>query len=157
VFDRLNTLFDDPPLRDSVLVVDQTAVGKPVYDLLRKGRPRARLVRVTLTAGHKATFDAGGWLVPKLELISTLQLLLQARRLRFAPVPEAQTLIDELQAFRPRALPADNDALAWRERASDDLVLATAIAAWQAERQREVGALAGPYVLEPVPRRGWRW
>ncbi len=87
--------------------------------------------------GHQAHPDgAGGRNVPKKELVSTLQVLLQARRLRVAPaLPEAQTLVRELLNFQVKITPAANETFgAWREGQHDDLVLAMAIAAWQAER-----------------------
>jgi hypothetical protein len=73
--------------------------------------------------------------VPKKELVSTLQVLLQARRIRVAPsLPGAQTLVRELQNFKKK-FPAVSDPFeAWREGPHDDLVLAVAIAAWLGER-----------------------
>jgi hypothetical protein len=80
---RLAQLFAIPPLAGSLLAVDQTDVGRPVIDLVRGARIPAQVVPVTITAGHQATAaDGGGWLVPKKELVSTLRVLLAARRLR---------------------------------------------------------------------------
>jgi len=46
----------------------------------------------------------------------------------------AQTLVIELQQFQLKTVPMTPDALLeWRERPHDDLALAVAIAAWQAE------------------------
>src|SRR5262249_16433914 len=42
VFVRLAEVFAAPPLRDSRLVVDYTGVGRPVLDMLRKGRVGAK-------------------------------------------------------------------------------------------------------------------
>ena len=83
--------------------------------------------------------DSGFWQVPKKDLVSTLQVLLQSRRIKVAPsLPESQTLVQELMSFRAKATLASNDTLdAWREGPHDDLVLAVAIAAWQSERLRE--------------------
>ena len=139
---RLAGLFAEPPLAGQTLVVDQTAVGRPVLDLLRLSRVGAKVTAVTVTAGHQACSDErGGWLVPKKELVSTLQVLLQARRLQVAPsLPEAETLVLELLNFRLKPLPAHaaSDPLAaWRDGAHDDLVLAVAIATWKSERRRE--------------------
>jgi hypothetical protein len=134
---RVAGLFDSSPLRDSTLALDATAVGKPVIDLFRAD-VRAHLVPVTVTGGHQALRDGkGGWLVPKKELVSALQILLQDRRLQVAPtLPEADTLARELSTFQIKvSLAADDALLDWRQRPHDDLVLAVAVAAWLGERQ----------------------
>ena len=68
-----------------------------------------------------------------------MQVMLQARRLKVAPsLPEAATLVRELTTFQVKITPAANEVFgAWREGQHDDLVLAVAIAIWQAERQLE--------------------
>jgi hypothetical protein len=137
---RLQALFAAPPLAHSVLAVDQTAVGEPVVRLLRRARLSVSIRPLTVTGGHQAqSKEDGGWLVPKNELVSTLQLLLQSRRLKVAPsLPEAQTLVRELQGFRVKTILSSNDTLeSWRDGPHDDLVLSVAIAAWQSEHLRE--------------------
>jgi hypothetical protein len=137
---RLARLFAQPPLAGSSLAVDYTEVGRPVLDMLRRAQIPARLRPVTITAGNKASLDAGGWSVPKKELVSTLQVLLQSRRLQVAPtLPEAATLVQELTTFQVKITPAANETFgAWREGAHDDLVLAVAVAAWEGEHLREM-------------------
>jgi hypothetical protein len=133
---RVASLFATPPLANSQLVVDQTVVGKPVLDLLRRAKMRAKINSVTITAGHKVSWDDGGWLVPKKDLVGTLQVLLQAQRIKVAPtLPEAQMLVQELTNFKAKVPTASSDLLSdWREGQHDDLVLAVAIAVWAAER-----------------------
>lgn len=74
-------------------------------------------------------------LVPRKELVGTLQLLLQARRLKVSPaLPEAQTLVAELMKFKAKPTTATDDTLeSWREGPHDDLVLAVTMAAWEGE------------------------
>jgi hypothetical protein len=130
-------MFAEPPLKRGMLVVDVTAVGRPVLDLLYDARIDAAVVAVSITAGQYATVDErGGWLVPRKELASLMQLLLQGRRLKVAEsLPTAALLTEELANFRVRApLVAADDVLAWREGEHDDLVLAVGIAAWESER-----------------------
>jgi hypothetical protein len=137
---RLGELFAAPPLAHSTLVIDQTAVGEPVIRLLRRQRLPATIRPVTITAGDRDSNDERGvWSVPRKELVSTLQLLLQSRRLKVAPdLPEAGTLAQEFVRFRTRTAVSSNDTLeVWRERPHDDLVLAVAIAAWLGERLQE--------------------
>ncbi len=136
VFARLAELFAAPPLRDSRLVVDYTGVGRPVLDMLRKARVGAKVIPLFVTAGKGSSSDErGGWMVSRQELASTLQVLLQSRRLRVAPaLPESATLARELASFQVKATAAAKEELdAWREGAHDDLVLAVAVAAWLGE------------------------
>jgi hypothetical protein len=137
---RLRALLSGPPLAESLLAVDQTGVGQPVVNLLRRARLRAAIRSVTITGGNQSHVSAdGGWLVPKKELVSTLQVLLQSRRIKVAlSMPESRTLVRELLSFRVKAPLSLNDTLeAWRDGPHDDLVLAVAIAAWQSERLRK--------------------
>ena len=128
------------PLTGSRLAVDQTGVGRAVVDLPRKARPRCTIRPITITAGSAVVADGAGWHVPKKELVGTLQILLQSRRLKVAPsLPAAQTLVQELTTFQVKITPAANETFgAWREGAHDDLVLAVAIAAWEGEHYREI-------------------
>jgi hypothetical protein len=81
------------------------------------------------------TIDRGGWLVPRQELATTLQVLLQSRRLRVAPaLPEAAMLARELAAFQVKVSAASEAEMdAWRQGTHDDLVLAVAVATWLGE------------------------
>jgi hypothetical protein len=73
--------------------------------------------------------------VPKKELVSVLQVLLQSKRLQVArALPMAAVLVKELECFRVKFTPSANETFeAWRERDHDDLVLAAALAAWVGE------------------------
>jgi hypothetical protein len=142
-------IFAAPPLRGTALTVDQTGVGRPVVDVLRKSNIKAEIRAITITAGHQASLgERGGWLVPKKELVSTLQVLLQSRRIKVAPtLPAAQILVQELMNFRTKVTASTNDTLeAWREGQHDDLLLAVAIAAWQGERSRSFKTFK-PFVI----------
>jgi hypothetical protein len=126
-----------PPLSSAVLVVDETGVGRPVTELLALAMPGRRLLPVTITAGHVVIWAADGWgvNVPKKMLVSTMQVLLQADRLKVARgLAHAATLARELQAFRVKVTAAANETFeAWRERDHNDMVLAVALAAWAGE------------------------
>ncbi len=125
-----------PPLR---LVVDATGVGRPVVDLLRRERLPGRLVAVTITGGDAVTSEGGYYRVPKRDLVSTVQVLLQGERLKIAEaLPEAATLTRELLNFQVKisAETAHDSYGAWREGMHDDLVLAVALACWYGETER---------------------
>lgn len=129
-----------PALPPPVVVVDQTGVGRAVVELVRGANLPARVLPVLITAGHAMTYDEDGSAhVPKKELVSTLQALLQSRRLVVAPLPERELLVKELLAFRVKITVAANETFeAWRERDHDDLVLAVALACWGGEQSVEI-------------------
>lgn len=136
VVGALRAVFAAEPVKGGVLVVDQTGVGRAVFEAVRDARLGATVRGLTVTAGHAAQADdRGGWLVPKKDLAGVLQVLLQEQRLKVAPALEhAATLATELQHFQLKAVPLDPSAVEWRDRPHDDLVLAVASAAWLAER-----------------------
>jgi hypothetical protein len=114
------------------IVVDLTAVGPGLLPMLREAVRPAWLDPVILTAAQGSPGkDADGIRrLPKRDLVTTLQLLLQDRRLRVAPtLPEATLLAHELTTFRAKVSLSETDAVDWRERPADDLVLAVALAA----------------------------
>jgi hypothetical protein len=125
------------PLHGAPLVVDQTGVGRPVVDMLRRAPLAGQLVPVTITAGHSSALtEDRSFHVPKKEVVTCLQLLLQGRRLKVAQaLPHADVLATELQNFRVRITAAAHEVFgAWRGGDHDDLVLAVALACWWAER-----------------------
>ena len=136
--ERVTALMASPPLAgDTVLVMDGTGVGAPVTDLFRlAGRPPGSmpLADVTITGGTAVGVDADStyrYTVPKRDLVSTLQALLQSDRLKIAAgLPEAQTLVEELLAFDVTISEAAHDRYEGRAGAHDDLVLAVAMACW---------------------------
>lgn len=142
---RMAELFAKPPLAGSVLAVDQTGVGRPVVEMLRRSTLRASIRAITITGGHQASTDThGGALVPKKELVSTLQVLLQSRRLQIAQqLPEAATLTQELLNFRVKVTQAAHETFgADRDHEHDDLVMAVAMAGWLGERMRHLDVWA---------------
>ncbi len=118
--------------RQPKLAVDETGVGAPVVDLFREAKLKARLEPVHITAGSSVNYDKGVNYVPKRDLVSAVQVALQTERLKIAgSLPEADTLVRELQNFQVKITEAANDTYgAWREGTHDDLVLAVAVALW---------------------------
>jgi hypothetical protein len=141
-----------PPLAGAcLLAVDQTGVGRPVVDMLRQQPVPATVVPVTITAGHAATVGPDGSAhVPKKELVSRLQVLLEGRRLKVARrLPDADVLVRELEHFRVKVTSAANEVFgAWGQGKHDDLVVAVALAAWAGESE------VPPY-LGPLSYNSW--
>lgn len=118
------------------LVVDQTGVGRPVVDMLKKAGLR-NLTPVTIHGGDQTVRAWPSYRVPKRELVSVLQVLLQTKRLKVAGALElAQTLQREMLAFKVEISKSGHDTYGndWRQNPHDDLVLAVALASWISER-----------------------
>ena len=122
------------------LVVDATGVGAPVLDMFREAdlRPRG----VIITGGETSSKADGIDRVPKRELVTALQVALQAKRLRIAEdLPLAEVLMKELRGFRVHITLTGharfgNDVGSWREADHDDLVLAASLGVWLLEHGR---------------------
>jgi hypothetical protein len=135
VFAELKALLARPPFERPPLAVGQGLVGRAVVDRLRAAGVAASLRPAVVTNGQAAGDGRDGAAhVPKVELVGTLQVLLQGRRLQIADLPERPLLAEELQAFQMRPPPPGASYESFRERPHDDLVLAVALAAWTGER-----------------------
>src|ERR1017187_287861 len=110
IVEQIRLLMKAWPLRDRAhLVVDGTGVGRPVLDLLRRAGLGRRLVSVTIHGGDKVTVG-GGYGVPKRDIVSTLQLLLQQGRLKIAAgLHDAKALFTELASFGVRISDSGHD------------------------------------------------
>ena len=70
---------------------------------------------------------------------------------------DLRTLLEELQTFQLRTVSlAADPAVEWRERPHDDLVLAVAIAVWQAELYRPFWVWVFPDPDPEPPPQWWR-
>lgn len=139
--DKIAELVNRPELEGARLVVDQTGVGRAVTDMLRTKTSR-RVTAITITAGQSVSAGAGAdsFNVPKKELVTTTQVVLQADRLKIArKLPLADVLVKELDAFRVKITAAANETFSgdWREGQHDDMVLALALACWLGENTTE--------------------
>src|SRR5262249_10517692 len=108
---------------------------RAVVDMLRQSA--GWIIPVTITGGHAVTrADDGSFHVPKKELVTSLQVVMQAHRLQIARgLPDAAALVRELQQFQVKITAAANETFGvWRDGQHDDLVLAVALACWWAER-----------------------
>lgn len=136
IIHALRNRYGPYPLHQSHLIIDQTAVGRPVLELFHAARTLYREHPVRITARTNESFEEGCQLIPKVDLVGLLQLMLQDRKLKIpSKLNSADVLVDELQQFQIRPqLHSDQPDLNWRERPHDDLVLAVALACWYSER-----------------------
>jgi hypothetical protein len=120
---------------DVRVIADTTGVGIPVFEMLCESGV-ANLYGVTIHGGDAVIRDGHIYRVPKRDLITTTQLLLQAGQVRIAEsLPFAETLRHEMSSFQMKITATGQDTFeAWRERDHDDLVLSLAIGLWYAQQ-----------------------
>jgi hypothetical protein len=157
VVTHLRTCFREPAVHGALLAVDGTGCGRPVCDMIRVAGLPARFQPVIITGGAEITTGIDGYLhLPKVELASVLQVLLQERRLQIArSLPEAETLARELSTFSVKTSPTGHETFeSWRERDHDDLVFAVGLACWFAERWEAPSSSVVEVVTQPPRPRG---
>lgn len=154
------------PLKGCRLAIDFTGVGRPVMDIINLIGLPVRKQPILITGGHTVSKDkdTGAFHVPKKELVSTLQILMQSGRLKIAKgMPLADKLSTELSNFRVKITASANESFgAWRDGQHDDLVLAVALACWLGENVGggDVKGIGLPAegernVVEGAPRGVW--
>lgn len=151
--------------QQTVVVADATGLGAPFVDFLRKSNLRLRddypnrpprqipamadrftphgyILPVTITSGgHAGPGPRGGFHVPKVDLIETLERMFESRRLEIsAQLASAMTLKAELLGLRRNGSQYEPHS----DRLHDDMVMALALAAWRASRQKSS-------LLDPAP------
>jgi len=118
-------------VRDTKLVIDQTGVGRPVFDMFKSAGLKP--VGVTITAGDGWSREGDAYRVSKLLLVSRLQAALHSGLLHIAStLPEADVLKGELADFRVQHSATGYAAFSAREGRHDDLVLSVSIGLWLA-------------------------
>jgi len=121
----------------SELVIDQSGVGRAIFDLfkVRKLRP----IGLTITAGNRETREGRMYSVPKLQLVSGVQALLHKGELKILrTLPDSAVLVRELQEFRVEYTASGHLTFNARSGAHDDLVLALAIGVWRLVNNRRL-------------------
>ena len=141
VVERVREIVQHQALRNHcVLVVDATGVGEPVVDLLRTARLGCEICAVTITSGEHArpnglSVGGGGWSVPKRDLITAVQVLLERDELRIARrMRDVGSLVRELLDMQSTTRDSGRTRLgADGFGQHDDLVIALALACWRAK------------------------
>jgi hypothetical protein len=135
-----------------MVVIDATGVGAAVVDMVRSMVP-VPCCAVTIHGGELVIPVSGGYRVPKRDLVSVVQVLLQQGRLKIASgMAGAPMLVEELSNFRYKITSAVHDVYgAWREGEHDDLVLAVALAVWWCEMAPYTVTRVTDYSIEILP------
>ncbi len=130
--------------RWDVLVPDFSGVGRPVVDILNKERARvghkghvSPVATVASSARGHAGYETRGIVyhtVPKIELVSSLVVVQQDKRLALPAVPETKLLLDQLDDYRMRYSKRGVEQFGnvGGVGKHDDLVSALALACWHA-------------------------
>jgi hypothetical protein len=118
------------------LIVDATAVGRPVIEMFNYGNPVKEtdiLHFLRITAGDFESRTGNIWQVPKLDIVSTIRILQEDNRLVFIGT-EDKELQAGLEQFDIKVEKRTGNSFpAWREGIeSEAKVFALAIACWAA-------------------------
>jgi hypothetical protein len=85
------------------LVVDETGLGGPVVDLLRRAQLGCEICPVTITGGARESQVGASWNVPKRDLLTGVQVLLEQGDLKIArKLRQAGALMQELMDVNVR-------------------------------------------------------
>ncbi len=125
-----------PELRGRTMcIADKTGVGAPVVDLLEQ-QCSALIVPLTITNGQRPKCTRHEYWVPKRDLATRLQVLLETRKLGIPPsLPSREALLQEMANFSVKINVAtgDDQYEALHSGEHDDMVLALAMACWVAQ------------------------
>lgn len=139
VVDRLIEIFNSPQLEkaEKAVVIDYTGVGRPVYDLMKQSGFSRSLNAISITGGGTVTRHDAVCNVPKRDLVTNLQVMLQNNRMKIAKgIKEAAVLVEELANFQVKITASGHDIYGGRSGVHDDLVLSVAMGAWMAVQSR---------------------
>jgi hypothetical protein len=131
VVERVCTIVRHPALVGRCrLVVDATGVGAPVVEMLRPLAIGATVTAVTITGGERAHGRSEEWNVPRKDLLTGLEVLLENAELKVSRrLAEAERLARELTSMRIARSDGGEH---------DDLVMALGLACWRARGSRPV-------------------
>jgi hypothetical protein len=136
VVNRIVAIGEDASSIDHTrIVIDATGVGRPIVDMLR-ARTRTSVLAVTFTGGASETeTDPYTSRVPKRDLVTALEVVLQGRRLHAVPgLSLVEDLRAELSHFEVNISSRGHDTYDGASGKHDDLVMALCLATWAATR-----------------------
>lgn len=151
IVSRVRAAIDNPTIYPNLLLIDNTGVGRAISDLFRqKGM---HFYPITITGGGKSNTDGRSVNVPKRDLVSTIQVLLQTKRLKIpTQLSESKNLLEEMKNFQVKISSSGHDSYgAWREGTHDDLLLSVALACWAAEKKTLPKGLIWPRIRTGRP------
>ncbi len=141
-------------MKRRVAVVDQTGVGAPVVENIRRLH-RVKVIGINITGGNVVTqHDERTYNVPKVTLVTCLVSVAQRQRLKILPdVEAAEEFKKELETFGYK-IDRNTGNVSYESLENivhDDLVIAVALPLWYAEtiaRGSLTGRLRKPEIVE---------
>ena len=129
---KIKDLLANPNIeRDHRIAIDATGVGGPFLDFLRQNGVNRNLFPISITAGETQSVHHNTHHIPKRDLLTNLQLLLQNRALKISThLPHAPILRNELTNLRRHTGTHGETYDPDRAAQHDDLLMALALAAW---------------------------
>ena len=112
------------PTKKGTLLIDATGNGHTVVELFRKETHGLRLTPVCITSGHKSKVLKDSYLgIPRNDLLTRVRILFERRLISIDRTASGVDVLErELAHFEPSG----------HQQEHDDLVVALALAAWQA-------------------------
>lgn len=136
--DAYDRLHDVRLLQNCSHLIDITGVGQPVWDMMvRRGMSP---IGISFTSGLQVHPAPYGFTVPKIEMLSALQLALRQKALKFSNGLDQEIvdqIIHEFASFRDKR-PEGKSLESWREKDHDDIIFALAMNVWWIYRTRGV-------------------
>ena len=136
ILNRTKEVMHNPLLstKGCVLLIDATGVGNPVVQMFQELGP----IAVVISSGHVVNALAnGGYSVPKRDLVTSLQAVMQSRRLRIASgLKDIEKLKKEILGFKmkPPTRTGHIQFEAESETTHDDIVMSLAMGIWYLEK-----------------------
>lgn len=139
--------------------VDCTGVGRGVVDIFHE--MGVDPIRITIVGNiAQPVYEGYEWRVSKRDLIGSLQVVIQQKRIRFAAGLDIATILDELSHYEVKISETGHDSYNARgPNKHDDMVLALACMVYPGERMRSdvpieyAGGCGGTYDNRSPRRR----
>lgn len=114
------------PSRIDKLLIDATGIGHTVVELIRQNQTKAQIQPVMLTNGHVERHLKDGYLsLPRPDMLNSLKMVFELGNIKMEPsAPGFVDMERELIQFQPSG----------DQQEHDDLVMALAMAVWQAAK-----------------------
>lgn len=138
IVDRVKSVIEKPEIEGRYkLVIDQSGVGRPVYDMFHKAG--LDCFGITITGGGSDQLVSRSEAhVAKQNLVAVTQVISQSKdpvRLNYAAgLADLELLRGEVGTFGVQRTKAANEIYEAREGAHDDLILALALGLWFGEK-----------------------
>lgn len=122
-----------------IMIVDYTGVGRPVVDLLREAH--LNIIALNITSGNICSWKAGKEVnVPKKELISSMQVVLQNSRIKIAAdLKDLELLKKEFLNFKVKISKSADAKFNASSGYHDDIVMSICLAIWYGEYASKKG------------------